>query len=92
MPDLVQMAMGIGKIDFEGQKLVEKVYQIALAVLTLLSFVVGFALQDLRLTVGLFGGGVLVLFIALLPPWPKFNEHPVTWLPVKRKLEPKKQK
>ncbi|KAI0354422.1 microsomal signal peptidase subunit [Trametes cingulata] len=72
-----------GKIDFEGQKLVERIARDALIAATAVSFVAGFALQSLRVTFGLFALFVVVLSIVVIPPWPMYNRHPVTWLPVK---------
>ncbi|KAH9895932.1 microsomal signal peptidase subunit [Cubamyces lactineus] len=72
-----------GKIDFEGQKLVEKIARDTLIVATLVSFIAGFALQSLRVTFGLFALFVVLLSIAVIPPWPMYNRHPVKWLPAK---------
>ncbi|KZP22934.1 microsomal signal peptidase [Athelia psychrophila] len=71
-----------GKIDFVGQKTVDDISRIALIVITVVSFIVGFALQSLSVTFAIFGGSSLVLILLLLPPWPMFNQHPVKWLPV----------
>ncbi|KAI0370729.1 microsomal signal peptidase subunit [Pilatotrama ljubarskyi] len=72
-----------GKIDFEGQKLVERIARDALIAATTVSFIAGFAVQSLRVTFGLFALFVVVLSIVAIPPWPMYNRHPVTWLPVK---------
>jgi len=72
-----------GKIDFEGQKLAERVHQFALAVLTFVSFVVGLVMQDLRATFSVFGIGAALVVLVVIPPWPVFNAHPVQWLAVK---------
>ncbi|KAI0315943.1 microsomal signal peptidase subunit [Amylostereum chailletii] len=78
-----------GNIDFEGQKLVEWMSQIVLFLLTAISFIAGFVSQSLQVTFALFGLGVLVLVLVVIPPWPVYNRHPVKWLPV---LETKKQR
>ncbi|KZV66103.1 microsomal signal peptidase [Peniophora sp. CONT] len=78
-----------GKIDFEGQKLAERIYTLALAAITVLAFVVGLAAQDLRLTFAIVAVGSLGVCTVVVPPWPMFNKHPVQWLP---KVEEKKSK
>ncbi|KAI0049112.1 microsomal signal peptidase subunit, partial [Auriscalpium vulgare] len=72
-----------GKIDFEGQKSVERITHYAFAVLTAVSFVLGFTLQSLSVTFGIFGLGVALLLVAVIPPWPPYNKHPVQWLPAR---------
>ncbi|TFK51359.1 microsomal signal peptidase [Heliocybe sulcata] len=69
-----------GKIDFEGQKVVENIMRIALVALSIISFIAGFALQSLQITFGVFSVGSVVLALLLIPPWPQYNSHPVTWL------------
>ncbi|KAF9496875.1 microsomal signal peptidase 12 kDa subunit [Pleurotus eryngii] len=70
-----------GKIDFEGQKLVEKLMYYVLTASTIASFITGFALQSLSLTFGTMGLSVVVLAVAIIPPWPAYRSHPVKWLP-----------
>lgn len=70
-----------GKIDFEGQKLVETITRVALVVLSVISFIVGFALQSLQVTFGIFSAGSIALVLLIVPPWPIYNSHPVQWLP-----------
>ncbi|KAI0660199.1 microsomal signal peptidase subunit, partial [Cubamyces menziesii] len=82
MSNIIQKLLE-GKIDFEGQKLVEKIARDTLIVATLVSFIAGFALQSLQVTFGLFALFVVLLSIAVIPPWPMYNRHPVKWLPAK---------
>ncbi|KAG6810692.1 hypothetical protein H0H92_010716 [Tricholoma furcatifolium] len=72
-----------GKIDFEGQLLVERISRVVLIGSAVLAFIVGFAMQSLFATMAIFFGATLVLALVVLPPWPMFNAHPVEWLPVK---------
>ncbi|KIM44216.1 hypothetical protein M413DRAFT_443241 [Hebeloma cylindrosporum] len=70
-----------GKIDFEGQHLVDLIAKSVLSGSAVVGFLVGFALQDLRVTFGIMALATLTLTMVLLPPWPMFNRHPVKWLP-----------
>jgi len=71
-----------GQIDFEGQRLAEFLTTALLAIVGGISFIVGFFRQDIKsaLLIGL--GGTVLTFLAVVPPWPIFNKHPVKWLPV----------
>ncbi|KIK64111.1 hypothetical protein GYMLUDRAFT_40362 [Collybiopsis luxurians FD-317 M1] len=72
-----------GKIDFIGQQRVEEIARLWLFSFTALSFVLGFALQSLKITFGLLGTSSIVLCVIVLPAWPMYNSHPVKWLPVR---------
>ncbi|KDQ25286.1 hypothetical protein PLEOSDRAFT_1106226 [Pleurotus ostreatus PC15] len=69
------------RIDFEGQKLVEKLMYYVLIASTIAAFITGFALQSLSLTFGTMGLSVAVLAVAIIPPWPAYRSHPIKWLP-----------
>ncbi|KAF8128713.1 microsomal signal peptidase 12 kDa subunit [Boletus edulis] len=70
-----------GKIDFHGQKKADDITRIALIAITVLSFVLGFALQSLRVMMGTFSFSTVALALVVLPPWPAYNRHPVKWQP-----------
>ncbi|KAJ7853704.1 microsomal signal peptidase subunit [Mycena olivaceomarginata] len=72
-----------GKIDFVGQQSVERISRVWLIGSTILSFIIGFALQNMQLTFGIFGVSTLLLAFTVVPPWPVFNRHPTQWLPVR---------
>ncbi|KAJ7485067.1 microsomal signal peptidase [Mycena galericulata] len=72
-----------GKIDFVGQQRVDQISRVWLIGSTIISFIVGFALQSLQLTAAIFGGSTLLLALLVIPPWPMFNLHPTQWLPVR---------
>ncbi|KAI6021045.1 microsomal signal peptidase 12kDa subunit [Pisolithus marmoratus] len=46
---------------------------------TIVSFVVGYVLQSLRVTMGAFALSTLLVFLLVVPPWPVYNRHPVRW-------------
>jgi len=71
-----------GQIDFEGQKLVEAVVNIALSVVGAAAFLGGYFLQDIKLAVWIALGGTALTFIVAVPAWPWYNQHPLKWLPV----------
>jgi len=54
-------------------------------VITVVSFILGFAMQDLAVTFGSMGVSTVVLALVVIPPWPMYNRHPVTWLSPKGK-------
>ncbi|KAK7028396.1 signal peptidase complex subunit 1 [Favolaschia claudopus] len=76
-----------GKIDFVGQQQVELISRVWLIGSTILSFVLGFAAQNLQVTFGFFGVSTLLLALIVLPPWPMFNRHPTQWLAVRSKSD-----
>lgn len=45
-----------------------------------LAFIIGYLLQDIKLS--LFGGlgGVALVFVAVVPAWPFYNKNRVKWL------------
>ncbi|KAG7290502.1 hypothetical protein NEMBOFW57_000504 [Staphylotrichum longicolle] len=71
-----------GQIDFEGQKLVELLVNVALTLVGAISFFVGYFLQDIKLAVYVGLIGTAAVFVLAVPPWPFYNRHPVKWLPV----------
>ncbi|CAK7213691.1 hypothetical protein SCUCBS95973_001885 [Sporothrix curviconia] len=71
-----------GQIDFEGQKLCDSLATILLCIVGAITFVVGYILQDIKLSVYIALGGTALTFLAVIPPWPFYNKNPVKWLPV----------
>ncbi|KAK4123874.1 SPC12-domain-containing protein [Parathielavia appendiculata] len=71
-----------GQIDFEGQKLVELLVNVALTLVGAIAFFVGYFLQDIKLAVYIGLIGTAAVFVLVVPPWPFYNRHPVKWLPV----------
>ncbi|KAL1844044.1 hypothetical protein VTJ49DRAFT_5795 [Mycothermus thermophilus] len=71
-----------GQIDFEGQKLVELLINVALSVVGTIALLVGYVLQDIKLAVYIGLIGTAAVFLLVVPPWPFYNRNPVKWLPV----------
>jgi len=55
--------------------------------LAIFAFFLGFMFQSIQVTFMVFGLGVAVVFVMVVPPWPMFNQNPVTWLPSKETKE-----
>lgn len=49
----------------------------------IISFIVGYFLQDIKLAVFIALGGTALTFLVVVPAWPFFNKNPVGWLPVR---------
>lgn len=45
-----------------------------------ISFVVGFIYKDIHLTLWVGLGGTLLTALAVVPPWPIYNQNPEKWL------------
>ncbi|KAN0133577.1 microsomal signal peptidase 12 kDa subunit [Lactarius tabidus] len=76
-----------GKIDFEGQRLVERISHYAVIELAIFAFFLGFMFQSIRVTFMVLGLGVGVVFVSVVPPWSIYNQHPISWLPSKERKE-----
>ncbi|OUM69085.1 hypothetical protein PIROE2DRAFT_2969 [Piromyces sp. E2] len=78
-------------IDFEGQKLTEKLMQLILIVFGVISFIVGFCMQSVRISCYIMLVGIIVTALVILPPWPFYSKNPIKFLPVQKK-EKKEEK
>ncbi|KAI9854856.1 MAG: hypothetical protein M1824_006546 [Vezdaea acicularis] len=72
-----------GQIDFEGQRLAEKLTTALLGAVGIAAFLAGYLRDDIYAT--LYGGliGTGLVFLVIVPAWPFFNKHPLQWLPSK---------
>ncbi|KAF7514295.1 hypothetical protein GJ744_000065 [Endocarpon pusillum] len=69
-----------GPIDFEGQRIAELLCTLLLSVTAAVAFVVGYLEQDIYLTLWIGLAGSVMTVLAVVPPWPAFNQHPEHWL------------
>lgn len=79
-------------MDFKGQKLAEQLLLYILVISAAISFVVGYAVKDFGTMAKINGVGLLLAVITVLPDWPWYNRHPLTWLPPKLKPDDKEKK
>ncbi|PWN21017.1 SPC12-domain-containing protein [Microstroma glucosiphilum] len=77
-----------GKIDFQGQRLADRIGQEMIVMGALLSLLLGFAFDSLSVTMYLYGVIVLVACALVIPPWPFYNQHKTQWLPNRPESSP----
>ncbi|GAA5862825.1 hypothetical protein JCM5296_006790 [Sporobolomyces johnsonii] len=69
-----------GKIDFEGQDIVDRLNKHVLWTTGVIAFLVGFIFQSLKLTFTIFALGFLACLVLVVPTYPSYTAHPVQWL------------
>ncbi|XP_031557257.1 signal peptidase complex subunit 1-like [Actinia tenebrosa] len=74
-------------MDFEGQKLAEKLFHIIILSFGIVGFVWGYCIQQFGATVIFLFAGFFVSCLVVLPPWPCFRRNPLVW----QKPRPTKQ-
>lgn len=74
-------------MDFEGQKLADRLSTFLLWIGGVIAFVVGFYLQNIDISVITFGGFVVLTLAITLPDWPFYNKHPIQWADMQSKNE-----
>ncbi|PVV04617.1 hypothetical protein BB560_000881 [Smittium megazygosporum] len=70
----------LGKIDFKGQKLAERVGVSFLVSFAILSLAVGKVTDDLMNTIYVYLAGVIIALLVVALPLPMYKKHPVQWL------------
>uniref|UniRef100_A0A023GCX3 Signal peptidase complex subunit 1 n=1 Tax=Amblyomma triste TaxID=251400 RepID=A0A023GCX3_AMBTT len=66
-------------MDFEGQKVAEKIFQVIIVVFAAAGLVWGYIVQQFSLTVISLGVGFIISCLLTLPPWPLYRKHPLPW-------------
>ncbi|KAK6511480.1 hypothetical protein TWF481_000395 [Arthrobotrys musiformis] len=69
-----------GFIDFQGQKLAEQITTYTLTVSAIVGFLAGFVSQNIVYTLYICLAGTALTFLAVVPPWPFYNQAPVRFL------------
>ncbi|KIV91220.1 hypothetical protein PV10_05782 [Exophiala mesophila] len=82
MDDILAQAQDIfeAQIDFKGQYLAENIYTILLSITSALALVLGYAQQDIYLTLWVGLAGTILSMFVVVPAWPFFNQNPQPWL------------
>lgn len=79
-------------MDWQGQKLAEQIMLIMLVVFALASLVTGYIFFSYQLMLIIYGVGVILTCLIIVPNWPFFNRHPLKWLdPSEVEKHPKPQ-
>ncbi|EPQ30298.1 uncharacterized protein PFL1_02414 [Pseudozyma flocculosa PF-1] len=74
-----------GKIDFEGQRLAERIYSEMLIIISVVGLVMGFMMQNMLVTLSMFGLALVFSVLIVVPPWPFLNRYHMHWLPKRPK-------
>ncbi|KAF9352479.1 hypothetical protein BGX34_012127 [Mortierella sp. NVP85] len=72
-------------IDFQGQRLADHLTQGLISAFGVVGFLVGFLLQDIRLSLYIFVAGTVLTSVLVIPAWPYFKKNSVRWLPSRAK-------
>ncbi|KAG9321455.1 hypothetical protein KVV02_003582, partial [Mortierella alpina] len=72
-------------IDFKGQSLAEQITQGIISAFGVIGFLVGFLLQDIRLSLYVFTAGIVLAGLLVIPAWPYLNKNSIQWLPSREK-------
>ncbi|OCF55719.1 hypothetical protein L486_06470 [Kwoniella mangroviensis CBS 10435] len=83
LPPSVQKVLE-GRIDPKSQHLLEQFSQTFLIILTIISFISSYFSSSVILGLELFLGGLVILLLAAVPPWPYLNRYPRKFLPVRK--------
>jgi len=73
-------------MDFKGQALAERIYQILLLIAAIIAFTIGYYTQSFRMTMNILGVACVIVCAICLPDWPYFNQHNLNWRPGKQSL------
>jgi len=66
-------------IDFEGQHLAERIFQVLIVAFGVVGFAWGYLAQQFSLTVYTLGVGFAISCLIVLPPWPFYRRHSLNW-------------
>ncbi|KYQ89021.1 signal peptidase complex subunit 1 [Tieghemostelium lacteum] len=66
-------------MDFQGQKLAERIYQYLIIICGIIGWIIGFIKQDFTYTFYFVAGGTGLACLLCLPDWPYLNRNPLNW-------------
>jgi len=75
-----------GQIDFDGQRMSELVCTALLSLSAVIALVVGYAQEDIYLALWVGLGGTVLTMLAVVPPWPFYNQNPQRFLPSGKRM------
>lgn len=79
-------------MDWQGQKLSEKMMEIMLVAFAIAAFAIGYTIGSFQMMLLIYAGGVVLTALITVPNWPFFNRHPLSWLdPSEADRHPKPQ-
>ncbi|KAJ2848495.1 hypothetical protein IWW36_003263 [Coemansia brasiliensis] len=78
--DFLKPVFESGRIDFNGQRCASQLATVLLVGAGAASLAMGFVTQRLELCFLTYALGVALTYMLVLPPWPFFRRHPVSWL------------
>ncbi|KAI8360719.1 microsomal signal peptidase [Choanephora cucurbitarum] len=74
-------------IDFEGQKKTDQLAHALLIITGVVSLIVGYSTASLQQLLVVFVVGFILTIIAVLPPWPMYNQHPQPFIAMDTKQD-----
>lgn len=78
-------------MDFQGQKLAERLSLYILLGSAVAAFFVGWISGHFRFTLYTYGMGTAAAIVAAVPDWPWFNKHPLRWQEVRSVVQSVKE-
>ncbi|GAB6019928.1 Signal peptidase complex subunit 1 [Chamberlinius hualienensis] len=66
-------------MDYEGQRLAEKLFQIIIITSGIIGFMIGNYNQRFSYTVYILAAGFVLCCLLTLPPWSFYRKHPLNW-------------
>jgi len=69
-------------MDFEGQKLAERLFQVIVVAFGIVGWLYGYYVQDFFMTVLTLGAGFVLACLITLPAWPIYRRSPLKWQPI----------
>lgn len=75
-------------MDYQGQKLAERLSLYILCAAAVAAFIAGWISGHFRLTLLTYSAGTLAALIVAVPDWPFYNRHPLHWQEVQPTRSP----
>ncbi|KAJ7331600.1 Signal peptidase complex subunit 1 [Desmophyllum pertusum] len=66
-------------MDYEGQKLAERLFHIIILFFGAVGFMWGYYIQQFGATIIILAAGFIVSCVLVLPPWPMYRKNALDW-------------